>query len=186
MKLSEFFIGFEPKSDKNTSHSYIDGYYCNEFSNKKEDKIRLLEVGVREGFSHILWDKYFTNGEIYGVDNGESGFNWEKVLNESRVKIFKEDAYSEKFTNKFEKGYFDYIIEDGSHHPTHQKMSIGLYLPLLKSGGKLIIEDIGNTELANSLETEAYKNELTKFCKIVDLRGKKNRWDDLLLEITKK
>lgn len=185
MKLSEFFKDFEPKSDKGTSHAYIEEYYDKEFSSKKEESIRILEVGLRQGYSHILWDKYFTNGEIYGVDNGESGFDWTETLKGSRVKIYVEDAYSTTFTNKFQRDYFDYVIEDGSHHPLHQKMSIGLYLPIIKSGGKLIIEDIGNLELAKQLETTAYENKLTGKCRIVDMRNKKERWDDLILEITK-
>ena len=185
MKLIEFFKDFEPKSDKGTSHAYIELYYDKEFSSKKEENIRILEVGVRHGFSHILRDKYFTNGEIYGVDNGESGFDWTKVLDGSRVKVYKEDAYSVNFTNKFQRDYFDYVIEDGSHHPLHQKMSIGLYLPIIKSGGKLIIEDIGNLELAKQLETAAYDNKLTKSCRIVDMRYNTNKWDDIILEITR-
>jgi len=182
--LGDFFKDFEPKSDKNTSHAYIDGYYSKEFSNKKEKNIKLLEVGIRQGYSHILWDKYFTNGEIWGVDNGESGFTWD-VLNNSRVKVFKEDAYSTNFTNKLPKRYFDYIIEDGSHVPQHQLNSIGLYLPLLKSGGKLIIEDVGNMELAKQLQEKALKNASCKESNIIDLRRLKARWDDIIIEIIK-
>lgn len=184
MKLIDFFKDFEPKSDKNTSHAYIDGYYSEEFTNKKENDIKLLEIGIRQGYSHILWDKYFTKGEIFGVDNGESGFTWE-ILNNSRVKIFKEDAYSINFINKLSKNYFDYIIEDGSHVPQHQLDSIELYLPLLKSKGKLIIEDVGNMNLAKQIQNKAINNNLCKESTIIDLRKLKNRWDDILVEIVK-
>ena len=182
MILSEFFKGFEPKSDKNTGHCYIDYYYSKEFSDKKELPIKLLEVGVRQGYSHLLWDKYFTNGEIWGVDNGESGFTWE-VLNESMVKIFKDDAYSSNFVNKLPKDYFDYIIDDGSHHPEHQKMFINLYYKLIKEGGKLIIEDIQGIGYLNELEDHCKKSNL-KY-KIINLIHVSNKIDDLIIEITK-
>ena len=39
-------------------------------------------------------------------------------------------------------GDFDVIIDDGSHHPTHQILSLLHYLPYLKYDGIFIIEDI--------------------------------------------
>lgn len=185
LTLTDFFNNFEPKSDKNTGHCYINKYYSPEFSNKKELPIKLLEIGIRQGFSHILWDKYFTNGEIWGIDNGESGFTWE-ILNNSRVKVFNEDAYNVKFTLTLPENYFDYIIDDGSHHPTHQLKCIDLFLPKIKPDGKLIIEDVGNMGLAKQLQEKALKSNLCKEANIVDLRNVKNRWDDILIEIIKK
>ena len=182
MKLIEFFKDFEPKSDKNTSHCYIEKYYCEEFSDKKELPIKLMEVGIRHGFSHILWDKYFTNGEIHGVDNGESGFTW-KILDNSRVIVYKDDAYSEKFVNTLPKDYFDYIIDDGSHHPVHQKKFIDLYYSLLKQGGKLIIEDIQGIGYYNDIIAYSKAKRLkTKGINLIEVNGK---IDDLMIEITK-
>ena len=183
--LEDFFKDFEPKSDKNTSHTYIEGYYSKEFSDKKENNIKLLEIGVRQGYSHILWDKFFTNGEIYGVDNGESGFTWE-ILDKTKIIIYTEDAYTTTFSEKFQNNYFDYIIDDGSHHPIHQLKCIDLFLPKIKPDGKLIIEDVGNIGLAKQLQEKALKNNLCKEANIVDLRNVKNRWDDILIEIIKK
>lgn len=180
--LKDFFKDFEPKSDKNTSHAYIDGYYSKEFSDKKEKDIKLLEVGIRQGYSHILWNKYFTNGEIWGADNGESGFTWD-ILKDTSVIIYEGDAYNEKFSNILKDEYFDYIIDDGSHHPTHQLKCINLFLPKIKTGGKLIIEDIGNMQLAKQLQEKALKSSLCKEANIVDLRNVKGRWDDILIEI---
>ena len=183
MELKKFFKDFEPKSDKNTSHCYIDKYYSEEFSDKKELPIKLMEIGIRQGYSHLLWDDYFINGEIWGVDNGENGFTWE-ILDGTKIRIFKEDAYSKDFVlNKLPKDYFDYIIDDGSHHPTHQKLFIDLYYPLLKEGGKLIIEDVQGV---------GYFDELINYCrsknlkfKSIDLIHINGRLDDLMIEITK-
>jgi hypothetical protein len=182
MELIDFFKDFEPKSDKNTSHCYIEHYYSKEFSDKKELPINLLEVGIRQGYSHILWDKYFTNGKVFGVDSGESGFTWD-ILYNSRVEVFTEDAYSTLFTHKFKIQSFDYIIDDGSHKLEHQKLFIDLYYPLLKIGGKLIIEDIQGI---------GYFNQLINYCKSQNLQFKpinlveiNGRIDDLMIEITK-
>lgn len=181
MKLIDFFKDFEPKSDKNTSHCYIEQYYSEEFSDKKELPIKLMEIGIRQGYSHILWHKYFTNGEIWGVDNGESGFTWD-ILNGSKVKIFNNDAYTAKFTLTLPENYFDYIIDDGSHSLEHQKIFIALYYSLLKPGGKLIIEDV---------QGKGYFNSLERYCKALKLNYKLldftnfGKIDDLMVEITK-
>jgi hypothetical protein len=181
--LTDFFNNFEPKSDKNTGHCYITEYYSPEFSSKKELPIKLLEVGIRQGFSHILWHKYFTNGEIWGIDNGESGFTWE-ILNNTGIHIFKENAYDVDFVeDKLPLKYFDYIIDDGSHSLHHQKLFIDLYYPLLKVGGKLIIEDVQGIGYFNTLiEYCTSKKFQFKPINLIHVNGK---IDDLMIEITK-
>ena len=43
-----------------------------------------------------------------------------EILDGTKIRIFKR-CYSKDFVlNKLPKDYFDYIIDDGSHHPTHQ------------------------------------------------------------------
>lgn len=184
MKLIEFFKDFEPKSDKGTSHCYIQEYYSEEMSEKQNDIIKLMEIGVKNGYSHILWDKYFTNGEIWGVDNGESGFIWE-VLDDSRVKVFKNDAYNTEFINKnIPNDYFDFIIDDASHHPIHQKKFIDLYYSKLKVGGKLIIEDVQGKGYLKELEVHCKSKGLEY--KSLDFTGVNGKIDDLMIEIIRK
>lgn len=186
MRLSEFFENFEPKTDKGTSHSYIQNYYCEEFSSKKELDIKLLEIGIRNGFSHYLWDKFFINGTIYGVDNGESGFEYEKLFKDTRVHYFIDDGYSKSFLSRFEDNYFDYVIDDASHSVESQIKAIEVFLPKIKSNGKLIIEDIQALEFCGRLKTAALNNPLVAEFKIHDFRLKSKREDDLLIEIVKK
>ena len=69
MKLSEFYNQLFPKSDKGTEHDYINGYYDAEFTPKKDKSITLMEIGVLNGESINLWNKYFENAiTILGVD----------------------------------------------------------------------------------------------------------------------
>ena len=184
-RLKELYNIIDVKSDKGTSHAYIDGYYSNEFKGKEHNNIRLLEIGIKEGHSHYLWNKFFINGEIYGVDNGESGFTCE-VLKNTQVKLYKEDAYTKIFADKFDNEFFDYIIEDGSHRIEDWLKSIDLFLPKLKSGGKLIIEDIGDMECANKVDKKGKEHILSQKSQIIDLRNLNNRWDDIIVEIIKK
>lgn len=186
MRLSEFFENFEPKTDKGTSHSYIQNYYCEEFSSKKELDIKLLEIGIRNGFSHYLWDKFFINGTIFGVDNGESGFEYEKLLKDTRVHHFIDDGYSKSFLSKFEDNYFDYVIDDASHSVESQIKAVEVFLPKIKSNGKLIIEDIQGVYFIPKIVEKIKSNSLVKDYKVYNLVDKSNRIDDILIEITKR
>ncbi len=69
MRLSEFYNQLSPKSDKGTEHDYINGYYDAEFTPRKNEYIRIMEIGVLNGESINLWNKYFEDAmEIVGVD----------------------------------------------------------------------------------------------------------------------
>ena len=183
--LEMFYEELEPKSDKGSSHCYIQEYYSKEFSSKRDLPIKLMEIGVREGLSHYLWSKFFTKGQIVGVDNGESGFTWD-ILNDTKVEIFKTDAYTKSFADLWENNFFDYIVDDGSHRVEHQQACIDLFLSKVKPGGKLIIEDIQAIEFAMRLGKYCHNNPLIESFEIHDLREVKDRCDDILIEIIRK
>ena len=44
-------------------HHYIK-YYENIFEPIKDLSMNILEIGVREGWSHLLWKQYFKNSKI--------------------------------------------------------------------------------------------------------------------------
>lgn len=178
MKLIELFNATEPKSDKFRGHNY-EKYYPNEFDSRKEESLKILELGINYGYSINLWSKFFVNSEIVGVDI--VNLYGDLLNNLPNVKLYIEDGYNEKFSNKFEDGYFDYIIDDGPHSVISQLKAIKLFYPKLKEGGKLIIEDIQGIGYAEQLMEYCKKNKL-KY-KFFDLRG---RVDDLIIEITKK
>ena len=183
--LKEFFTELEPKSDKGTSHCYIEEIYDKEFSGKRDLPIKLLEIGVREGLSHYLWSKFFTKGHIVGVDNGESGFTLE-LLDNTKVELFKTNAYTKSFADLWEDSSFDYIIDDGPHTISSQQACIDLFLSKVKPGGKLIIEDIQAIEFAMRLGKHCHNNPLIESFEIHDLRHIKDRLDDILIEIIRK
>jgi len=184
MNLKEIFDQIEPKTDKGTSHSYIQNYYDEEFSPKQFDNIKILEIGIRQGYSHYLWDRFFINGEIFGVDNNESGLEYKEFLRNTRVKIYEDDAYG-SFCSNFPDEYFDYIIDDGPHTIESQIKVLELWLPKIKKGGKLIIEDIqGKIFIPRILK--AINTSLTENSKVYDFTSNAGKVDDILIEVTKK
>lgn len=167
------------RTDKDSAHCYCPHFYDKELPAYRDKPISLLEIGIQRGGSVILWDHYFKNAErIVGVD---IVFVKEEELRRhisKRVKLLTADAYLPSVANAL--GNFDLIIDDGPHTLESQLKCLSLYLPHLKPGGMLVIEDITTTEHFAPL-TAAVPPNLE--CKAIDLTSVNNRWDDLLFVV---
>jgi len=184
MRLSEFYNQLSPKSDKGTEHDYINGYYDAEFSPRKYSSIRLMEIGVLNGESINLWQKYFEDAfEIIGVDINITNQAIATVNTTDEVILDKADAYSDEYVKKILNDFFDYIIDDGPHTLESQIYFIENYYRKIHKGGKLIIEDIQSKSDLEAIEQRI--KELKYKYKVFDLTANKGRYDDILIEITK-
>jgi hypothetical protein len=128
-------------TDKLTKHPYASDY-DKIFDPIRNDPIKLLEVGVYHGASMILWDKYFVNGIITGLDiePRKSFENVKDKTDPSRTNIIIADAYLKEVADKFDE--LDVAIDDGPHSLESMKSFIELYWPKIKKNGYLVIEDI--------------------------------------------
>lgn len=184
--FSEFYEASDFKSDKGMSHNYIDGYYTNEFTSIRKNKLKILEIGVHRGPSMKLLRDWFVNSEITGVDPFGDGLP-EGIADEIRkmgdITIIQDDGYTQRVLDMFEDNSLDYIIDDGPHTLASQIYSLNHWYKKLKPGGKLIVEDIQSLNNLNSLVIEA--NDLDYEYNVFDLRQSKNRYDDIILEIIK-
>jgi hypothetical protein len=90
-----------------------------------------------------MWQKYFPRGKIVGLDVNDASH-----LNSERVQTYVVDQGSrndlEQFVLTVRNILFDVIVDDGSHRPDHQQLTLGLLFPLLKVGGLYFIEDLTN------------------------------------------
>jgi hypothetical protein len=131
-------------TDKGDYKSYVTNFYEAEFSARRLNKNRLLEVGVRSGASLALWAKYFENIEIIGLDVEKVGSSVgpvKKYLDFPFVQFFCNNAYNQETADKFQ-GEFTILIDDGPHSLASQIKFLELYLPKLAQDGVLVIEDI--------------------------------------------
>jgi hypothetical protein len=178
------------KTDKNTSHSYLETYE-RVFNAKKYNYNNILEIGIGEpkqnkenGGSIKLWYDYFPNSNIYGLDIiSETEVN-DEIKNKERVHLLTGiDAYNNEFIEsefiKKKNIKFDILIDDGPHTKESMIQFIVAYLPLLNKNGILIIEDIPDIDWAHSF-VGLVPEYLQKNIEIVDLRNIKGRWDDIM------
>lgn len=177
-------------TDKNDWHGFCD-YYEETLSEYQDKDVSILELGTNYGCSAILWHDFLPNSKMLLLDIQET-MNpkcWE-IMDNDRFTYANCDAYDfdnvEEVTNLFPDG-FDIVFDDGPHTLESQKKCIEYYLPILKDGGTMFIEDVQKVEDFEELEEcfdkvkETLEGKYT-FDK-VDLRYVKDRYDDLIFTI---
>lgn len=122
-----------------SKHNFTEIYskYFNFFRYKK---INLLEIGINDGSSLKMWYDYFPNATIYGIDIDDKS-----IFNNDRISCGILDQSNKEHLEHFTQNInidFDIIIDDGSHHISDQQLTFGYFLPLLKSSGVYVLEDL--------------------------------------------
>lgn len=143
------------------SHAYY-LHYAKYLHSKRFEVKKVLEIGIFKGHSMLLWNDYFPNAEIYGIDIDLNQTNIGKTPKDickgkDRIKLFEFDCSKKENVDNFIKevgGDFDLIIDDGSHHPTHQVLALLYYLPYLKDNGLFVMEDIIKEENTEWVQRE--------------------------------
>lgn len=128
------------KYNTDKSQDFLDTYESL-FSGIKDKEISLLELGVFGGGSLELWNEYFKNARIVGVD-----IERVDVIKSDKVRFYQGDQkdiqFLEKVSTENAPAGFDIIIDDASHFGLETFTSfIYLFKNHLKSKGIYIIED---------------------------------------------
>lgn len=166
-ELTELFNKYQ--SDKGnfygSKHNYGSFYEKYLSHLKQSDCVHGLEIGIYQGASLKVFEEYFPKIFMVGLDiEDKSHLQTPNIStgildqsNEHSLSLFYEHCVKNNH-------YFDFILDDGSHHMRDQQLTLGYLFPLLKSGGVYIVEDL-HTSIADDrfilynrpLETEDYK-----------------------------
>jgi len=169
MTFTELFNSNFYNTDKD-KHNYLQAY-DKLFYEYRDKKINLLEVGVHEGGSLLLWKDYFSNGTIYGMDNNPE-ITLVKDIYRYRLNrnIFRSDSRRKKEVDKQLRDLkFDIIIDDGDHRFGAQLKTYMNLKHRLKENGIYIIEDVKPTLRSfrkfeyfkfNNIDCRIYKNKI--------------------------
>jgi len=153
-------VGPSPECD---THNYTDIYEAY-LQAQRDSPIHLIEIGLgvlgdrwearivqgrnSGGASLKMWYDYFPKATIYGIDINPCPY-----LNNERIQTFVADQGNiselEAFVKATKKVQFDCIIDDGSHRPDHQQITLGCLFKQLKGGGLYFIEDLGRNGLGD-------------------------------------
>lgn len=97
----------------------------------------LLEIGVKAGASIKMWEDYFPDATIVGIDINEAGpFRHAHFMRGSQADL--------EFLSRIVKFFdvLDIVVDDGSHIMLDQIISLTFLFKYLRSGGLYIIEDL--------------------------------------------
>lgn len=184
MELLELNDHYHKKSgrnigtDKEWRHKYCSTFYEEAFLPYKDKPVTLLEIGTGQGGGLLLWNDYFTQGEIYGLDVNDYTENCHKDY--PRIHTALINAYDSQTADSLPG--FDIVIDDGPHTKESQIAAIQLYLPKVKKDGIFVIEDIPELSWAEDYKQyvpEGYKSE------IVDTRNIANLFDNIMFIVWK-
>jgi len=158
-QLNEIFIHFATNKGshfffnnaKHYGHGY-DVFYEKLFKESRTKSLNIMEFGIHHGDSLAALSCYFPNANIVGVDRNPFSTNYKS----KRIRTLHCDVSSEKnldnLSNYLNKDY-DYIIDDASHNPIHQKLTFFSMFKNLKSEGIFVIEEL------NFFQSESNKDD---------------------------
>lgn len=159
-------------TDKGLRHSYIPIY--EKYLNKYKNNSTVLEVGIYRGDSIKLWNEYFQNSKIFGIDKRID----KNIICPTNTFLFECDSTNKKnLDDIFENEMFDVIIDDGCHRLEVQYSTYLNLFPKLKKGGIYFIEDIENLDKDIFFIKKNWPN-----AQILDLRHeRKNCLDNVMI-----
>jgi len=138
--------------DKGTAHNYLPAY---EKYMTRRDNITLLEIGVMRGHSIKMWNEYFTNSRIIGID-----INLDNLEYQLDNVYICDGTSNTAIDTHFPGLTYDYVIDDGSHTLKDQLASIDVFLHRMNPDGHYFIEDIAGdnalTAITNKLQGRNY------------------------------
>src|SRR6266704_2979957 len=149
-------------------HGYTK-FYHDYFNDIRLGKLKILELGVREGYSLRMWHEYFSNSLICGIDNNSENLCPEK-FNEDRI-IFKigskdDELFLNNIINEF--GPFDIIIDDASHISPLTIKSFEILYKTLNNSGIYVIEDLHVCDYEHYLPYGLSTKEYIKSLNLLD------------------
>jgi hypothetical protein len=132
---------FYAQTDRVTNkwHHYL-GVYDRHLGRSRDQPVRLLEIGIREGGSLQMWRRYLgPRAIIHGIDVDPSCAEIDDLDVTITVGSQADGAVLHDVVQKM--GGLDVVIDDGSHFWSHQIATFEFLYPLLSETGVYICED---------------------------------------------
>ncbi len=113
----------------------------------RDDKIKLLEIGIGGGESVRTWLEYFSNARVFGVDLVKDTNPWNSPLEkpDDRYTFVHGNQGQSVFWQSFIRMFgsdWDVVIDDGCHIAGPTITTYNQLWPHIKSGGIYEIEDL--------------------------------------------
>jgi len=165
-------LALEKYNTDKITHRYLEWYdpMVERFLGKE---IQLLELGIYEGGSLLLWRDYFPRGKIVGIDIQVRV----DLSGEERVRVFQGSQQDVSFLSEVARQTapegFDIIIDDASHFGDLTKIAFShLFDNHLKPSGLYVIEDWGTGYWSDWPDGQAYRPRSELYSRLLYLLKK--------------
>jgi len=152
-------------------------YYEMFFDRIRYERVTLLEIGVLKGASMRMWEEYFPEGNISGIDIDPACTKHSS----SRIRVFIGNQLDRDFLmNVIDRtGSPDVIIDDGGHKMSQQIGTFEVLFQFLKPGGIYVVEDLHTSYVDHfkdlSITTVRYLTDLVDDLNLNGRRGEMRR-----------
>lgn len=159
MQQSLAEIGRKFDTDKTQSQGYIQNYERH-LGHLRNMPVRLLEIGVLRGGSLLMWQEYFSQGLVVGLDLEPNPL----TKPPDRVRFYQgsqgDGALLDKIAGECAPDGFDVVIDDASHRGELSRASYrNLFVKHVKPGGIYVVEDWGTGYWDSWPDGAAYRTE---------------------------
>jgi hypothetical protein len=120
-------------------HNYTELYERLLFE-RKDDPIKIFEIGIAGGGSLKMWQAYFPKARIFAVDIlPKTEFDTDRVKT-----LIADQASRDQLQTALDVsgGDIDVLIDDGGHTMEQQQVSLGFLFKHVRPGGYYVIEDV--------------------------------------------
>lgn len=128
------------RTDKGPERHGFTEVYERFFHPLRDEPIRILEIGIDQGGSLLMWSDYFPKAQIFGIDiEDRSSMETERVFTFVADQSKREQLGA--FLAKYP-GPFDIVLDDGGHSMEQQQVTLGFLFPHVRPGGYYVVEDV--------------------------------------------
>lgn len=149
--LDKIVVDNNLMTDKSIFGHNFNKHYARYFNQYRDEPLKILELGVSAGHSIQMWQRYFTNATLVGVDHDIKSYSYPVT---DRITILKGDQTDLTLLHDLHQnhGPFDIIIDDASHFDAYTKITFDVMFPLLKDGGLYVVEDLHTSYKVDIIE----------------------------------
>lgn len=138
MNLWKYFL--ENDGNKITRWTHYFPIYEKHFERFRNKPVKILEIGVLNGGSLPMWQKYFGPlSKIVAIDITPSCKSYEIPGTQVRIGDQSDEKFLQELVDEF--GEFDVVIDDGSHQVAHVNKTFQYLYPKMSKNGVYLVED---------------------------------------------
>lgn len=133
--------------------------YAKLLCGRRDEKLRILELGISSGASLLIWRDYLPNATIVGIDINSRPACLDGEPRIHAVCGSQDDPATLDEAARLAGGAFDLIVDDASHIGYLTKRAFYYLFPRwLQPGGHYVIEDIGTAFLPEFPDGTSYSD----------------------------